>query len=439
MPITKILFALESFFPTHRAGTEVYVLNLCKYFQSKGYGVSVLIATTAHQADYTYEGISVHTFPIPEKPDARELNGLMPPHGIQQFIKRVIEIKPDLVHFHSFGRAINGYHLKAVKELGIKTAFTPHLGSIFCIKGDLSLYGKENCDGRVDGKRCMACYFNNKGLKKPLAQILSYSINPFLKLSLTQKIAPPALFQAQHRKNEMQRINKYADIIYSIAPWIQEAFKLNEIHKAKLIPQGINTLFFENNKTIEQKKTKSSPIRLGFIGRMFPIKGFHLLMEALDKVKNPNYVLHIITMPSGGEIEYLDSAKIWANNKRNVIWNESLSSQEVKDYYAKIECLILPSINEMAPLASLESLACKTPIICSDIPAFKDQINQYKGGTLYKSGSASDLADKINAILLDPHILEECKNSIQSPHSMDQVAQIIENDYNQLLQPNEQL
>lgn len=108
----SILFTLESFFPYNRAGTEVYVLNLCRYFQNRNWHVEVLIATTEHHKDYYYEGIPVRTFAIPKMPNSKELNGIIQPQGIEGFIERVIEINPDIVHFHSFGRAINGYHLK---------------------------------------------------------------------------------------------------------------------------------------------------------------------------------------------------------------------------------------------------------------------------------------------------------------------------------------
>ena len=130
-------FTLESFFPSHRAGTEVYVLNLCRYFKINGWDVGVLITTKEQQSDYKFEEIDIYTFNIPEEPDVRELNGLIAPRGMDSFLIRVKEFCPDVIHFHSFGRAINSFHLKAVHELGIKTVFTPHLGGQFCIKGDM--------------------------------------------------------------------------------------------------------------------------------------------------------------------------------------------------------------------------------------------------------------------------------------------------------------
>jgi hypothetical protein len=80
-----ILFTLESFFPAHRAGTEVYVLNLCHYFKSKGWAVSVLITTIEDAKDYEYEGIPVYTFTIPKKPNAKQLNNIIKPTISEKF------------------------------------------------------------------------------------------------------------------------------------------------------------------------------------------------------------------------------------------------------------------------------------------------------------------------------------------------------------------
>ncbi|MCU4165561.1 glycosyltransferase [Carboxylicivirga caseinilyticus] len=430
----KLLFTLESFFPSHRAGTEVYVLNLCHYFKTKGWKVGVLIATTESKEDYEYENIPVYTFPIPLKPDPKELNGLIPPRGIEGFLKRVKEIQPDLVHFHSFGRAINGYHLRAVKELGIKTAFTPHLGSFFCIKGDVRLYGKENCDCRVDVKRCLSCLFQSRGNNKTISNLLSISFQQLHKLTTQHKKIAPAVFQVDHRKAELDRVKKYADIVFSIAPWIQEAFEINGITKAKLIPQGISPVFF-NSSTIQQLNSRwlsgsTDKIHFAFIGRMHPSKGFHLLKEAWEQIDKSKAHLHVLTNPSGGETEYFDEHKKWASEKANITWNEALSQQEVVYYLNQVDVLILPSVsNEVAPLVILEAATRKIPVIGSDYIAIKSMINDGIDGLLFKNGDTEQLCSRIQKLINQPELINQFSNNIKTPHSMDAVAIIIEQEY----------
>jgi len=426
-----LLFVLESFFPTHRAGTEIYVLNLCRYFLGKGYKVEVLISTTTETGDYEYEGIPVYTFKVPPKPIAKELNGIIPPRGIGHFIERVKALKPDLVHFHSFGRAINGYHLQAVKDLGIKTAFTPHLGGFFCIKGDLLLNGTENCDGRVNQKRCFQCMFQSRGKNKWVGLALATMAKTFSTSAAAKHYLPAALFQADHRFNELQRVNRNADLVFAIAPWIQKGFELNGIKKSIRIPQGISPLFFNE---LQITNNKSQLIRFAFVGRMHPSKGFHLLKQAWDNMGNENIKLDVVTSPSGDENQYFEQHKQWAANQSNVTWHEGLTQTDVASLLKSIDVLILPSTsNEVAPLVILEAAAFGIPTIGSDYIAIKDMVEHGKNGLLFKNGDWHDLKHQLETIINQSELITALKQNIQPPVSMSVVAELIEKEYFKVL------
>ncbi|NRR91030.1 glycosyltransferase [Winogradskyella undariae] len=426
----KILFTLESFFPTHRAGTEVYVLNLCNYFKAKGHDVSVLITSSEGLKDYSYEGIPIHVFDIPKHAIAEELNGLMPPRGIEAFKVKLLELQPDLIHFHSFGRAINSYHLKEAKALGIRTVFTPHLGSLFCINGDMRLYGKANCNGEVIESRCLSCNLKQKGYSVHLSKILGPIIHKATHFNPIENKLPAAFYQAKHRFSELKRINQYADVIFSIAPWIQKAFEANGVTKAQLIPQGISPVFF---KAFHKTQFDPKLIKFVFIGRTHSSKGLHILRDAWNALSNPNAELHIITNPSGGEQTYYDDHKQWAQSKTNIIWNEALKQEEVASYLNGMDVLILPSIsNEVAPLVILEAATRKIPVIASDYVAMKDLIQHDMDGLLFKNEDDEDLKNQIYQIIESPNLIGKYSKAIKKTHSMNQVAEIIEVKFKEL-------
>ncbi|MBJ7879160.1 glycosyltransferase family 4 protein [Gelidibacter salicanalis] len=421
-----ILFVLESFLPDHRAGTEIYVLNLCRYFKNKGWRVGVLIATINQQKDYSYEGIPVYTFPIPEKPNSRELNGLMPPRGIEDFIDRVEELKPDVVHFHSFGRAINGLHLKRTKELGYITAFTPHLANLFCIKGNMRLFEQTNCDGRVIPSRCMSCLLHSKGYNYTVSKALGSGLSVAIKMKFLQKAMVPSWHQAKHRSEELQRISTYADVIFAIAPWVQNAFRANGITDSILIPQGISPVFFEDLN--HQQSLNPSGINFIFIGRMHPVKGFHFLKQAWENLKTKTHKLHIITNPSRDENDYFKTYKTWADQDSSIIWNEGFSQSQVASYLDAMDVLILPSISEVAPLVMLEAATRRIPVIASDFVAMKDMIDPNVNGLLFKNGDWQDLLLQLNKISDKPELISKLGENIQMPATMTHVAALIEHE-----------
>ncbi|MFT4802874.1 MAG: glycosyltransferase involved in cell wall biosynthesis [Psychroserpens sp.] len=423
--MNKIIFVLESFFPTHRAGTEVYVLNLCSYFKLKGWVVQVLVATTQKQKDYVFQDIPVFTFPVPVQATPQELNGLVVPRGIEEFTEVLEAIQPGWVHFHSFGRAINTFHFQRAKELGFKTAFTPHLGGNFCIKGNLRLFEQHNCDGKVDENRCTACFIHSKGINISLSKVVGKGIVMLTKQNPLKKALPPAWFQANHRKQELRRIAQYTDVIFSIAPWIQKAFQANGIENSIYLPQGISPLFFLGERN--QHKPIQKTIHFLFLGRMHPIKGFHFLKQAWEELEGNQYIrLHILTNPSGDEMGYFGTQKSWAVKQANITWKEGFSQQEVADYLNDMDVLVLPSISEVAPLVILEAATRKIPTIASDYIAMKESVVHDVNGWLFENGNTAALKILLQEIIDHPEKIMKVSQNISKPYCINQVATIIE-------------
>lgn len=422
-----IIFALERFFPLQTAGTEQYVLSISKYLLLKKWNVRILISSTRNLEDYNYEGIPVSTFQIPRIADKKELNGLVPPRGIEKFIEKIKILNPDIVHFHSFGRAINGFHLEAVKKLGIKTAFTTHLGGLFCIKGNLRLFEKCNCDGKIIEQRCLGCIIHSKGYSKRFAIVAGKAISLLLKVRYFRKLLPATYQQCFHKKQELRRLNKYADIIFSISPWIDNMFVLNGLMRTKLIPQTINSVFFKKSLIVEKKKDKI--MRFVFVGRIHPFKGFHLLQKAWDAIDIPNAELHVIANVSENDIYYKNIYK-WANNSRDVVWNEGFTQLQVAKYLNNMDVLILPSIsNEVAPLVILEAATRKIPVIGSDYIAIRYMIKHEYNGLLFHNGNWQDLGNQILRLRSEAGLLNEFSNNINLPPSQSQVYDTIISNY----------
>jgi len=425
----KLLFILESFFPSHRAGTEVYVLNLCKTFIKSGWDVSVLIATSSGLQDYKYEDIPVYTFPIPKKANVKALNGLKAPEGLEKFKARVREIQPDIAHFHSFGRAINSYHLKAVNEMGIKTAFTPHLGSFFCTKGDMRLFSKENCDGKIIPSRCLACVANSQGLSLKKAKFFGKLISLLILFKLP--FIPAAYYRAHFRKIEQVFVHKYADLVFSIAPWIQKAFTLNGV-AATEIPQPISEAFTLKPDAKELDTTKE--IQFAFVGRIHSSKGLHILAKAWFKVASSNKHLHIITGTNVSDDVYYQEHVKWSANRRDITWVSGLNQRALASYLDKIDVLILPSIvNEVSPLAFLEAAAKGIPIIGTDILALETVLKHEVNGLKFPLGNADALASYMTEIIEKPSLIKAFAKHLPSPKRTKDVASVIEQHYNKIL------
>ncbi len=426
----KVLFVLESYLPNAAGGTERYVDQLIRLIDKACFEPEVLISSSdPKQSDYSYEGLRVQVFHVPCREKLKRLNGLKPPSGMADFKQKIKETEPDLVHFHSFGRAVNSFHLQWVKQQGIKTVFTSHLGGFFCVKGDFRLFDRGLCDGRVSVQRCMHCLLISRGLSAPkakgLASVLARMPQPLYHL------LPPQFHIVQNRLNEFERVRKYADSVIAIAPWIEKAFAINGMEKnLELVLQGIKD---PGSREAPAKQPGNDMLKCLFVGRMNPSKGFHLLAEAAEQLDSRRFRLDIYTMQSGDEA-YYHRYKAWANKRKNIGWFEQVPNAELMKRMPSYDLLILPSIsNEMAPLVILEAYANKVPVLGSSYPAVADMIEHKRTGLHFESNNAMDLTRKLQQLSENPGPIAAWSMNTKKVRSFDELANDMETIYSALI------
>lgn len=425
----KVIFTLETFFPHSKAGTEIYALNLARALKVKGHTIFFVVPykEKTFVDDYSYEGFSVFTFPVSDSVNPKEANGLIPPKGLTEFIRIIKAINPVIVHFHSFGRAINYYHLLAVRDLHIKTVFTPHLGGIFCVRGDFKYLGKTTCSGQVDSKKCFTCFAHSRTNNTLAAHLLSTVYTPVQHTPI-HKLFPPAWQVVEHRRKELEAL-KAADAIISLSPWIEETLKLNEIvENVHLVSQGIQSTF--DVATIAEKFV-SKPV-VGYVGRIYPIKGIGILLEAFKRIEG-KADLKVLTMAPTSDVEYYATLKKQFIEMSNVTWLEDLAHDELVEEYKQIDVLCIPSLNEMAPLVIQEAAALKIPVLGSSIPAITDVITHDINGLIFESGDAEDLLNQLERIINEPELLPMLTKSLMPARTFRDIGNEMDRIYRAIM------
>ena len=414
-----IALALEGFFPENIGGTEHYVLNLAKELRELNYRVSIIKPSKQPQIhQYQYDGFEVYCFPIAEKPTVKELNGLEMPGGIEFFLEIIKNLNPDIFHLHSLGRALNTQHIKAVFEMSIKTVFTAHIGSNFCVRGNFMLFGKAQCNGLVDKHRCLACFINQqKKMHSVVAKPISFVIRQLL-LSISFVIKYPAFRIIDYKLEQISLIKKYSHVNIAIGDWLREIYELNGLKNTVTIKQGIDKSFGQ----FESKKSKSSnKINLIFVGRMHPLKNLDLLIMVLKDFAGQINLI-VVTIPFDEEMLYYQKVKKNYDDLGYTDWFENLTSPQVAEKMGEADMLVLPSQYEVAPLVILEAFAKKIPVIGSDYIAIKEMIKHNVNGLLFKNGDSKSLKEQLLRLINEPELLHSLRQNIESVRTFKEVA-----------------
>jgi glycosyltransferase involved in cell wall biosynthesis len=169
------------------------------------------------------------------------------------------------------------------------------------------------------------------------------------------------------------------------------------------IPNGINPQEKVSEKPIPQKD-----YILFAAGRIIPLKGLHVLLDAMNKTKGkqkllaigdlnqlPKYKEKILALAQNLDVEFVDIIKIKA---------------ELLNYVKKAKLFIFPSYSENMSMMLLEAAYVKTPVICSDIIQNKDIFSDNEV-LFFETNNAQDLADKIDWAKSNSDAMEKIANN----------------------------
>jgi glycosyltransferase involved in cell wall biosynthesis len=92
----------------------------------------------------------------------------------------------------------------------------------------------------------------------------------------------------------------------------------------------------------------------------------------------------------------------------NIQFVGQLDAPQLSNFLGKALFTVVPSLwFENLPNSILESYACATPVIASDIGSLSGSVKKGVTGDLFKTGDSDDLADKIEFYLNNSSIINE--------------------------------
>lgn len=136
----------------------------------------------------------------------------------------------------------------------------------------------------------------------------------------------------------------------------------------------------------------SAPTLLS-VGNLVVNKGHHLAIEALNQLTCFNLVI----VGVGPERQALQTLATRMGLNARVTLVGEVAQKDLAPYYSAADILVLASSREGWPNVLLESLACGTPVVATDVGGVPEIIQKDGVGRLMKKPSSADL---VNAVKL---------------------------------------
>ena len=178
--------------------------------------------------------------------------------------------------------------------------------------------------------------------------------------------------------------------------------------RIEIVPPGVDHAFFSPGSRRGARQALGlgdEPVLL-FVGRIQPLKGVDVAVEALSRLRDPRACMLIVGGSSGTEGDN------HAAEVRDLITDRGLDHRitmvppqphhVLSTYYRAADVTIVPSRSESFGLVALESAACGTPVVASDVGGLRTLVDHGRTGLRVPGRDPDDFAEAVERIIGDP-------------------------------------
>lgn len=131
-------------------------------------------------------------------------------------------------------------------------------------------------------------------------------------------------------------------------------------------------------------------VLIGTVGRLVPVKGHAILLEATRIVRTAKKNVTLIVVGEGPLHSELEATARRLGLERVVIF--AGHQDQVYDFMNMMDIFVLPSLHEGIPMVLLEALALQRPVVATGVGGIPEVIVHDRSGKLVCAGDAGELA-----------------------------------------------
>ena len=173
-----------------------------------------------------------------------------------------------------------------------------------------------------------------------------------------------------------------------------------EARKVFVVPYGVDLERYKprNEPDIKIQKT----VTLLFVGRMTMVKGFHVLIEALSKLRPGIFKCLLVGHPQNSETQLAELPDCFE-------FIGPVTSADMPNIYARADILIAPSLYDGFGFTILEAMASGLCVVCSRNAGASDLITHGESGMLVEAGDADAIFQTLKQLISDTKQLGRMK------------------------------
>jgi colanic acid/amylovoran biosynthesis glycosyltransferase len=174
--------------------------------------------------------------------------------------------------------------------------------------------------------------------------------------------------------------------------------------KLRIVHCGVDTTSLQPRE--RRRSRADAPLRVVCAGRLVPLKGQLVLLEALAALTGRRSRLRLVLIGDGPMREALESATHELGLEDRVEILGALAHPEVIEQMRSADILCLPSFAEGVPIVLMEAMALGLPVIATQVMGIPELVEDGVSGLLVAPGSPEELAAALRRLIDDERVGE---------------------------------
>jgi D-inositol-3-phosphate glycosyltransferase len=217
--------------------------------------------------------------------------------------------------------------------------------------------------------------------------------------------------EPQRRVDAEAEVIGCSDSILASGP--AEAEQLRTLYGAaadriEIVPPGVDHAFFSPGSRVGARAALGlapGPVLL-FAGRIQPLKGLKVAVQALACLRRPDATLLVVGGPSGqagtDELEQARKLAVEVGVSERIRWVPPQPHHLLSTYYRAADVVLVPSRSESFGLVALEAGACGVPVVAADVGGLRTIVEDGRTGFLVPSRDPGHWAELTDRLLEEP-------------------------------------
>ena len=214
-----------------------------------------------------------------------------------------------------------------------------------------------------------------------------------------------------------------------------------EPEKITVAPNGVDTEVFQpiprDEQLASQLGIKDGPI-IGYVGSLVHYEGLDLLLKAVGKLKKAGKLdSQVLIVGDGNERAKLEKIAADEGITDSCIFTGRVDFKDISRYYSLIDIAPFPRTSHevcemVSPLKPFEAMAMGKRVICSNVAALKEIIEDGVNGELFDKGDVTSLTEVLGRVLDDCRRGDDWGNArdwVEMKRTWRQTAEIITRVY----------